>query len=216
MNTLRRRGALGVIALFILGGTIALGISRAKRQPVAQAPSASAVWKRNKKSVDSFGSNVSVNLVNFPANTEWIVGASALTVADTPEASVGIAHWNNSGGNSTLRAASIDKIDNYPDGFVDITTDAITIRGSEALVTADKTVIVYLKLKDGTQVHLTENGNEVGLKAVSGDAGFGVKNGTAISLPVRGASVLLTYLQAERIAKAAGVDPKEVKINVKN
>lgn len=203
------------LVLFVIGGTVALAVRRTRSQGPQQKPTQWAVWKPIKKSVDLFGPSVSVNLVNLPDKAEWIVGATPTKDGEKQEASVGVVHWVDSGASQRLKIQRIDSIQDYPEGLVEITADSLNVRGSEALVAADKTLIIHLKLHAGTQVHLDQDGSDMGTKVLS-ENGFGVKNGLPIAFPVTGPSVLLTYLATDRIMRVTGGDPKGVQIHAKN
>lgn len=174
----------------------------------------SEVWRPNTRRLNagqsrSSNAGVDVNLLGIPDQADWIVGAAPAQGSQEEEVVIGIIRWRDSGASNRRRIEQIERIEDYPTDLVDVTPDAVTVRGSDAL--AGATLVVFLTVSPETQLRLSQDGRDVGRNNPSfRRRGFAVINGRPVGFPISGLHTVLAYLQTDRIARGVGRRPEEV------
>lgn len=181
------------------------------RQQRPDRPVHSAAWRPNRREFRSLSTGLEVNLLGLQDQTDWIVGAIPVGENEQENVAVGIVHWTDSGASNSRRIERIDRIEEYPSELVEVTSDAVNIRGSDAVASAGTTLVVFLKIRPNAQLRLLQDGSLIRNSNPSfTQRGFAVRNGRPIGIPVNGLHTVLTFLQTDRITGSFGRRAEEV------
>ncbi len=222
------RLTLGVAAFTVLLIVVALSAIIAMRRVSTQAqarsqehaqnrpqsqdrPVHAVAWRRNGRHFRSSSAGLSVNLLGLPDQADWIVGAAPVGGNEQEEVRVGIVHWADSETSNTLRIEQITRIEDYPSDLVEVTSDAVNVRGSDALAGGNTTLILFMKVRPGAEIRLLRDGERIAESNAAFDRrGFAIRNGMPIGTPVSGVHTLLVHLQTDRITRNVRERSREV------
>ena len=183
-----------------------------QNQSQRQDRSAHAVaWRRNGRRFTSSSAGLNVNLLGLPDQADWIVGAAPVEEGEQEEVRVGIVHWEDSGTGGRLRIERIARIEDYPSDLVEVTSDAVNVRGSDALLGENTTLILFMNVRPEAAIRLLRDGERIAESNAAFDRrGFAVRNYMPIGTPISGVHTLLVHLQADRITRNVRERSREV------
>ena len=187
---------------FVLG-LGALSFSLAFGDPTPSGSGSDQVsWHRTPFEINSLNSNFKLTIPVVSSNNEVIVGISPTEAGEAEEIAVGVVTWEDSGLTNRLVLPRISGISNYPVGNLQSSPGDLSVIYDENLFQADQSLVVYLKVNQGTTVKVEQDEKVLAEQSVT--EGFVIQNGLPLSMKKVRPTGLLVQLQTSRLARAFG------------
>lgn len=196
---------------FLLGGLLIATLSARAVKPykpqTQDAANSNLHWSPAKSEISSTNSRLDLELPNLASKSDWIVGVQPTQGDEKETISVGLVSWEDANQNPALAGKPVNfklisSITDLPSSQIQTTDGKVIIPGLDNYTESSGSLLIILKVKPGTKVHIRHGGNV--FVGDSPDTSFIVHNGVRSSKPMKGTHSLVGNLIRSKMLGTKG------------